>query len=586
MKVAPAVAEVLGVVDDAAGSHTEGYGEVLSVAHAAAPAAPRPAEMERGPAAADEATRDAPVDGGGRGSVEFLGRWNEKYQMYHNERAMPVKMVEEYNVRLAFSKFVDELVQNGAPSGTFVIKKGYGPYWPDDGPWRHVSWSASPEDKSYQRHGFVGMAPQGIIDSRLVLVRQGSPNVLRFDHWQALQAGGAAPLTCHASNPGNGGIGKMYPEERRYWGRRYTESKCVAARDACSVQLVQGKFLKRVDADLVLEAGNQEGTQVNWVGGESDEETYLAGGGRDWQVNEDGSISLVKDPDLCLGVDSGVESDQHKNIRFADFEGVVDDFGASLQMAVYRVTLPRGGFRGKWVGRPPPLAPEDLYTGPRSDGLLSTDEISGDYFAPCVEVTICNSMTVVPLGPDAIETWRTGCIFLPPLIVGPTAEGALRTRDPGTNGFRDPHGHWDPDKNLMTFSADGTAKRGCCWGYKKRPDSQKRAFQKVETRDLAGRWCGCVCIPAVPLWPLSHVFCTTKKALDEDRYEESGLYCVLGVPCPAKSETRTRKYVNNHPTNGFAKDGVDPHVLNHDVHWHRDPGCATQQAIFFAKKVG
>ena len=41
MKVAPAVAEVLGVVDDAAGGHTEGYGEVLSVAHAAAaPAAP------------------------------------------------------------------------------------------------------------------------------------------------------------------------------------------------------------------------------------------------------------------------------------------------------------------------------------------------------------------------------------------------------------------------------------------------------------------------------------------------------------------------------------------------------------------
>ena len=70
MKVAPAVAEVLGVVDDAAGSHTEGYGEVLSVAHApdappaAAPAAPveeeatapRTAEMERGPAAADAIT--------------------------------------------------------------------------------------------------------------------------------------------------------------------------------------------------------------------------------------------------------------------------------------------------------------------------------------------------------------------------------------------------------------------------------------------------------------------------------------------------------------------------------------------------
>ena len=147
MKVAPAVAEVLGVVDDAAGSHTEGYGEVLSVAHApdappaAAPAAPRPAEMERGPAAADEATRDAPVDGGGRGSVEFLGRWNEK----EHDRAMPVKIWgEEYNVRRAFSKFVDELVQNGASSGILAIRG------------HEFSWSASPDDKSYQRHGFVG----------------------------------------------------------------------------------------------------------------------------------------------------------------------------------------------------------------------------------------------------------------------------------------------------------------------------------------------------------------------------------------------------------------------------------------------
>ena len=87
MKVAPAVAEVLGVVDDAAGSHTEGYGEVLSVAHAppaAAPAAPRPAEMERGSAAADEVQ---PGEGGARGFVEFLGRWNEK----EHDRAMPLK---------------------------------------------------------------------------------------------------------------------------------------------------------------------------------------------------------------------------------------------------------------------------------------------------------------------------------------------------------------------------------------------------------------------------------------------------------------------------------------------------------------
>ena len=47
------------------------------------------------------------------------------------------------------------------------------------------------------------------------------------------------------------------------------------------------------------------------------------------------------------------------------------------------------------------------------------------------------------------------------------------------------------------------------------------------------------------------------------------------------SETRTRKYVNGHATNGFAKDGGAPH----EVHWHRDPGCAGGGPIF-AKKVG
>ena len=45
---------------------------------------------------------------------------------------------------MAFSRFVDELVQNGAPSGILAIRG------------HEFSWSASPEDKSYQRHGFVG----------------------------------------------------------------------------------------------------------------------------------------------------------------------------------------------------------------------------------------------------------------------------------------------------------------------------------------------------------------------------------------------------------------------------------------------
>ena len=134
----------------------------------------------------------------------------------------------------------------------------------------------------------------------------------------------------------------------------------------------------------------------------------------------------------------------------------------------------------------------------------------------------------------------------------------------------------------MTFSADGTAKRGCCCGYKKRPDSQKRAFHKVETRDLAGKWWGCFCPPLVLIVFFVSPFscCTTKRALNEDQYEECGL-CFFTPPCG----TRTRKYVNGHPTNGFAKDAGDPN----DVHWYRDPGCAgcslAPLVSFSAKKV-
>ena len=156
------------------------------------------------------------------------------------------------------------------------------------------------------------------------------------------------------------------------------------------------------------------------------------------------------------------------------------------------------------------------------------------------------------------------------------AQAGVRTRKPGTNAFLNPH---DPNSNLMTFSAGGTTSEG----FKKRPGSQKRAFHKVETRDLAGKWCGCGCLPFVPCWPFSHIKCTTKKALNEDQYAESGLSCCLALPlpCPEATTTRTRKYVHGHPTNGFAKDGGD----SVDVHWHRDPGCAAGP-LFFAKKVG
>ena len=167
------------------------------------------------------------------------------------------------------------------------------------------------------------------------------------------------------------------------------------------------------------------------------------------------------------------------------------------------------------------------------------------------------------------------------------AQGGVRPRKPGTNAFLNPQ-HPDPDSDLMTFSADGMAKQG--WnpvldcGYKKRQTSQKRTFQKVDARDLAGKWRGCQCFPLVPFWLFAFISCTTKKALNEDQYEEKGLCCFLCLPCPV-SETHTRIYVNGHATNGFAKDPGAPHdVPNHDILWYRDPGCAG--GLTFAKKAG
>ena len=193
---------------------------------------------------------------------------------------------------------------------------------------------------------------------------------------------------------------------------------------------------------------------------------------------------------------------------------------------------------------------------------------------------ICNSMTVVPHGPDAIETWRMGFLFCPPLC-GPEFHGGVRTRNPGTNAFRNPQNPYT--NNVMTFSADGTATQGG-GVYKKCPGSQKQTFHKVDARDLAGDWCTFYLCSIVP-WPITPYVWTTKKALDEDRYEEKGRAGILCFPIiPISTETYTRKYVNGHPTNGFVRGRGG---LQTGTHWYRDSGCAgSPGGCFVAKKTG
>ena len=248
--------------------------------------------------------------------------------------------------------------------------------------------------------------------------------------------------------------------------------------------------------------------------------------------------------------------------------------------------------------RPPAPAPADLrlVSTDDSDRLVSTDEISGDYRGSCFG-SLCTSMTVEPLGADLIEVRKSYCFFVPPLCVGPYVEGDVWIRNPDTNAFR----HWqDPDPestNVMTFSADGTARKpgGGVNGYKKRPGSQKRAFQKVETRDLEGCWCSCCCLPFLGAWPFSLCLCTTKKALNEDQYEEWGCGCSLVPPfivLPRRDDpgragpyTRTRFYANGHPTNWFY-DGINivPSQMNF-IRWYSDASCGYSEEGVFSKKL-
>ena len=395
--------------------------------------------------AAADAEASMPETEQAEGKIEFLGNWHDK----PDDRAMPIKFKSELrfypanlvdSTRIAFGLLVDELVQKKAPSGVLAIHHND---WFH--PHAYFSWSASPDDESFRRHGFIHAKPGG----RYKSVRKG-------------------------------------------------------------------------------------------------------------------------------------------HIRFADFAGAIDDKprrGRDDRIAVYRVTLPSGGLDPwKWVGRPPTPAPEALYTGPRDDGDLSTDEISGKYCnccTPCPPLFFCcPSKTVVPLGPDMIETWDSTFTCIPPYAccaLVPLPLCGLRMR--GKVWKRRETNTFSGGGRQLKFSADGTVReeapryhngdgppdivhRKCC-------TSRKRAFQKVETRDLAGYWCGCCGAPMVPFCPLSHFFCTRKKALDEDRYEESGVCCCLGLPCPVESTTRTRKYERGHPTNGFALDSSP-----NDIHWHRDSGCA------------
>ena len=243
----------------------------------------------------------------------------------------------------------------------------------------------------------------------------------------------------------------------------------------------------------------QEGTAVNWVGGGSDSRTYLNGGGRDFR-RQPGRVDLPCESSALV---------------------------------------------------PGRLRPRDVdrYSGPRSDGLLSTDEISGNYCCCCFPLGF-GATTVMPHGPDVIEQW--GWCWFTTLCLG----GEVRVRNPGTNErFR----HWKGSQQRD----DVYARRGLERALVPLQDGVEDAAG-LPTRGHEGhrRVVVLLLLDAHDRLVLLH-----GRALDKDRLNHSGCAWILLLPLLPFNEVRTRLYVNGHPTNGFY--GPDPN----NIDWYRDGGC-------------
>ena len=187
-------------------------------------------------------------------------------------------------------------------------------------------------------------------------------------------------------------------------------------------------------------------------------------------------------------------------------------------------------------------------------------------------------MTVVPVGPEAIEVWTSNSAFCPCLACFLwQTQGAIVARD--AHHFNSFAGIAFSDKGALPPPPGSFVPKV----------KARRAFRKVKAQDLAGTWCGCnMCGPFIPLWPLSFFPCTKITALDEDNYRTVESGCCLCLPMPPVHSEYRRIYVNGHPTNGF-DTYLDGHPANMvgmaereaavsagqaRVTYYRDAGCS------------
>ena len=265
-----------------------------------------------------------------------------------------------------------------------------------------------------------------------------------------------------------------------------------------------------------------------------------------------------------------------EGIRFDGFDGAIDVFGGESQTAVYRVTLPDGGLDQDAIAALIPQLPENqLYSGPRTDNLLSTDDISGDYGpGPCNQCGCSlvgpgcgGKMTVVPHGPDMVEVFKSDGGWGP--------DGGIWPRSSKNNFL-----FYKMVPNGIKFHNKQADEQPWCPADWTKKANTKKAFVKVDPRDIEGDWEG-YCVPWFPMCWCGRYVTSTKKAIDQDRYEETARGRDFICFCCESSNTvvRTRLYVNGHPTNGFAVDE------GQGIEWFRDSNYEGGYMFYYAQKV-
>jgi len=232
------------------------------------------------------------IDMCGQGDVEIIDGWQQKHSIDDLKRKVEEK---------GYSAFA--ISPNSQSFGHAALKKFSYNLTPLECKPTHYEciiyiWNKFGSDSSDAKSKYVGC--------KMTLVKRGSPQQAIFEDIEQLKEGKIAS-TKLSSHGGNVALGKMYYEERRHgeWG--YIESQCVAdsEEDTVYLQYVDNNYLKLVNLDLVLDVAfwkMHEGNTVNYVGGrDNDGPTKLGGGGRDWTLNSDGTISAKHHPHLVLG---------------------------------------------------------------------------------------------------------------------------------------------------------------------------------------------------------------------------------------------------------------------------------------------